>query len=186
MEQEQQQEQQQTERRSSGVPYQVSTNPYNGSIIALTDPENQLISLELMYKGKKLDQNGEVVDIGTPLMNDKGVNSVMGVIRGIVSQVTIMGNLGKQEIPNLMDFIGDTLSIDLMMNKREYNIQDETVRYKIYFTALTSAFICLKRSYEEGDRRFWKGSTYEAVIRQQGDNQNQSFLSKVFGWGGKK
>ena len=54
-----------------------------------------------------------------------------------------------------------TLAKDLMVNRYEYEIDSPSARDRIFFTALTTAFITMKRAFEEGDRRFWKGSVQE-------------------------
>jgi len=82
----------------------------------------------------------------------------------------------------LVDFLGDTLAKDLMMNRKRYDIKTPAARDKIYFTALAESFICMKRAYEEGEKRFWKGSQQEITTRIEGQQQ-RSPLKKLMGWG---
>lgn len=167
-----------------GIP-QVRTTPYNApmhqygsSIILMTNPENELYKMELTFRSMKLDGEGNPVSSGEPLMNDYGVSSVIGTVQALVNQVTVMSNLEKNDVPMLMDFIGDTLAKDLMCNRRAYDINSQSARDKIFFTALSTAFVTLKRAYEEGDRRFWKGSQQEITTRVDSIQPKGSFLSK--------
>ena len=80
-----------------------------------------------------------------------------------------------------MDFLGDTLAKDLMMNRSVYGM-DESTRDKVYFIALTSAFVCMKRALDEGEKRFWKGSQREFKSTVEGIGQ-QKGLKGLLGWG---
>jgi hypothetical protein len=157
-----------------------------GSSIALmTNPENELYKLELTLKGMSLDREGNPVKIGDPLLNDKGVASVLGISQTIISQVTIMSYLEMDEIKNtLMMFLADTLVKDLMMNRLTYQIRSASARDIILFTVLSSCFICLKRGWEGDDKRFWKGTTQEVTMRHEGgEDKKGGILAKALGWG---
>ena len=174
--------QQQQDNQQRPIMYQSPMQSYAGSIIMLTNPENALYRMELSLRGMVVDSEGNPNKLGEALMNDIGINSVISQTQAIVSQVTIMGNLNKQEIPMLIDFLGDTLIKDLMVNKLKYQIVSIEARDKIHYIALTSAFVTMKRAFEEGDRRFWKGSTQEITTRVEGQGQNKGVFSKILGW----
>ena len=94
-----------------------------------------------------------------------------------------MSNLNKDEIPMLMGFLGDTLARDLMINRVPYGIRTFASRDKIFFTALTTSFITMKRAYEEGDKRFWKGSVQEIQTTVSGgQKQKGGFWSALNPW----
>ncbi len=98
-----------------------------------------------------------------------------------------MSNLNKQEVPILMDFIADTLARDLMVNRKKYNIRNAAARDKIYFIVLSTSFICMKRAFEEGEKRFWKGSQQEITTRIEGapgssGGRGKGLLGSIFGW----
>lgn len=165
-----------------GTPYQNPLNNYGSSIILMTNPENELHNMALALRGVILDGEGKEVQTGMRLMNEHGINSIVSQTRALVSQVTVMSNLSKYEIPNLMEFIGDTIAKDLMLNRVKYGIVNPAARDKIFYIALSCAFVCMKRGFEEGDRRFWKGSTQEITTRVDGQ-QKQGVISKLIGWG---
>lgn len=174
-------EEQQIPPQVRSSPYQSPMHQYGSAIVLLTNPENELYKMELTFRSMKLDEEGNAKSMGEPLMNDLGINSVIGTIQALVNQISIMSNLDKKNIANLIDYIGDTLAKDLMINKINYGIKSSTARDKIYFTALSTSFITLKRAFEEGDKRFWKGSVQE--IRTSNDSQKQGgFLSSMNPW----
>lgn len=178
-----QEEETEEEQLMRAGPYLSPMSAYGGSIITLTNPENELHKMELTLRSMSENKNGKIVSAGDPLMNDIGINSVIGMAQTILSRVTIMSDLNKNEIPMLVDFLGDTLAKDLMMNRVRYEIGTVSARDKIYFTVLTSTFICMKRAFESGDRRFWKGSQQDITHRIEGSQQKQGVMGRFLGWG---
>jgi len=164
-------------------PYASPLHNFGSSIIVMTNPDDELYKMELTFRSMNLDTDGKPKQIGDPLMNDLGINSIIGIVQSVVNRVTVMSNLNKQEIPCLMDFLGDTLAKDLMMNRLKYDIRTLTARDKIFFTSLTAAFVTMKRAYEEGEKRFWKGSQQEITTRVESNNQKKSLMGSIMGWG---
>lgn len=156
---------------------------YGNAINTLTDPKKDLYKLELFFKGKRETRSGELIKVSEPLMNDEGINSVLGIVQSIASQTTVMGNLDKHEVPQLMDFMADTLAKDLMMNRVKYGIVNPTARDSIYFASLSTSFSVMKRAFEEGDRRFWKGSQQDIRTTVVTDGQKKGGLfSRLNPW----
>lgn len=167
---------------SDELSYNTPLNQYGGSIVLLTNPENELFKLELTFRSAKQTDDGKIIQIGEPLMNEKGINSIIGIVQSIVSQVTIMSNLNRKEIDALRDFLADTLAKDLMINAKYYEIKSATARDKIFHNAISMSYITMKRAYEEGDKRFWKGSVQE--IHQTNDsNRGNGIFSAFNPWG---
>lgn len=154
---------------------------YGSSILLLTNPNTELNKMEMTFRNAKVGKNGEVVQIGEPLMNESGISSIIGVIQSIVSQVTVMSNLDMREIGIIMEFLADTLAKDLMINRKAYQIVSATARDKIYFTALSTAFVTMKRAFEEGDKRFWKGSVQEITTKSEAQKSGGGLMS-LFPW----
>ena len=178
-----QQQQQQNAEINKKLAYQSPLNTYAGSIILLTNPENDLYKMELSLRGLSPDKDGNLRKVSEPLMNDEGINSVMSQAQSIVSQVTIMGNLNERKIAILIDLGGDTIIKDLMINRVRYGIQNFiTDREKIHTLYLNYSYICMNRALEEGDRRFWKGSQMEITNRTEGQKQGQGLFQKILGW----
>jgi len=165
-----------------GTPYGNPMQQYGGSILLLTNPENELYKMELTFRSMSADKEGLPVTSGIPLMNDHGINSIIGTVQAIVNQITVMSNLNKMEVPMLMNFVGDTLARDLMINRVTYGIKNFASRDKIFFTSLATCFITLKRGFEEGDRRFWKGSQQEIHTTIENSNKKSGLMSSLNPW----
>lgn len=166
------------------VPFASPMQTYASSILQLTNPENEIYKMELTLRSQIVDKEGNALQVGDPLLNEAGISSVIGQVQAVLNQVTIMSNFENRDIPLLIDFLGDTLAKDLMMNRTRYNIKTPAARDKIYFAALAGAYVCLKRALNNGERGFWKGSQQD--IRQFIDTGQQSKgLFGFLGWGKK-
>lgn len=161
------------------TPYMSPMHQYGSAIIMMTNPESELYKMELTFRAMTLDKDGNPISTGEPLMNEYGISSVIGIVQSLVSQITVMSNLTKQEVPMLIDFMGDTLARDLMIKRKDYGIAGSAERDKIYFSALATTFVTLKRGYEEGDKRFWKGSVQEIHSKVEATKQKNSLMSAL-------
>lgn len=177
---EQEEQAQAPQVRSS--PYQSPMHQFAGSILLLTNPENELYKLELTLRGL-VEAKGELKQNGESLLNDEGVRSVLGQAQALVNRVTVMSNLESTEVANLMDFLADTLAKDLMLNRTFYEIKNASARDRIFYEVLATTFVCLKRAADEGERKFWKGSEQNINTNVGGPVKRQGFLSKALGLG---
>lgn len=164
------------------MPFISPANQVGSAITTLTDPSSDLYKIELGLRNMIVDKNGDPKPVGSPLMNDMGISSVISQIQAILNQITSMSNLGKKdEVIVMLDFLADTLAIDLMMNRETYGITNPTARTKIYFMALAPAYMHLNRAFEEGEKRFWKGTVQEIKQTLQSNNAQPGFFQKLLG-----
>jgi len=175
-------EQQQQQQLPSS--YQTPYYQYGSSILFLTNPENELHKLELTLRGMQEDEKGMAQSIGEPLLNQKGVSEIIGMTQSIVNQVTILSSLNKDDIDTLRDFLGDTLAKDLMVNRRRYDIKNESTRDQIYFSTISTSFICMKRAQSDtlSDKKFWRGSVQEIHSSVNTNEKKKGILSKINPW----
>jgi hypothetical protein len=165
-------------------PFANPQQNYGSSIVTLTNPENDLYKTELSLRNMMLDKEGNPKPVGEPLMNEIGISSVMGQVQALISQTTIMSNFDKRdEIIILTDFLADTLAKDLMINRETYGIKTYAARSKIYFICISSSYICMKRAFMEGEKRFWKGTeqNIRQIIEQPGQG-GPGFFQKLLGF----
>lgn len=169
----------------------VPQNPmqqYPAAIVLLTNPENELYKLELTLRNMRIDSKGNPQPIGTPKLNDKGIISVLGQVQSFVNQDMVMSNMDDKTIPILMEVFSDALIKDLMTNRKYYEITDLATRDVIMSCAWGHVFSCLRRAYNEGDRRFWKGSQTDVrhtVINESAKKGMMATLAGSLGIGGK-
>lgn len=175
-------------KRLAGLAYQSPIQAYSGAILVMTDPNDELYQLELQLRGLALNSSGQLIKMGDPLLNDKGILSVISQMKSIVHQITIMSNLDKKEYPNLLKFWGGSLINDLMINRSVYGVDNPSSRTKIYIMCMSMAYVTAKRAFEAGDKKFWKGSQQEITTRfegvgPKGGEVKEGWIQKLTGWG---
>ena len=169
-----------SDNRDQGQSFVAGISPHSSAIVSLTNPQKDLDNMEMTFRSSKIDKRGEMVRFGQPLLNEEGINAVRGQIQSIVSRLTILSNINKNEVENLMEYLADVLAQDLMIHRVKYGIKDGRSRTQVYVIALTTAFICLKRGFEEGDKKFWKGSVQEfkSTSESVGQRGNSGLLGR--------
>jgi hypothetical protein len=165
-------------------PYASPMHQFSQGIILLTNPENDLFKLELTLRGL-VEVRGKVAKGSEPLMNDEGVRSVLGQVQSIVNRITVLSKFDDGENTRLMRMFFDTLIKDLMLNRVHYEIKNASAPDRIFSECCLTAYECLKRGHEQGERNFWKGSQQEITTRNVGGGEKKGLLSRVLGWGGK-
>ena len=153
-------------------------NPMNmyGSIGEITDTQELMYKLELNLGGKDL-VNNVVVDRGDPLMNSKGIKDIMMVMRSFCDRVEIMSHFEKSSIKMLMEYLNDTLCRNLMLNRINYGFDNPGGRDLVVSICNFSGFAIINRGKEGGERRFWKGSINEQMIKT---DDKRGFLGGLF------
>jgi hypothetical protein len=162
-------------------------NNYGSTVLMLTDPDREVHRLELSLRGFAINDQGNEQQVSEPLMNDQGVNSIISHVRSIVNQVTIMSDLEENHIYQQIDFLGDTIIKDLLVNHAKYNCKPPVIRDKIHQLVTTTAFICIRRSLQAGERKGIYRSIQEITTKVSQDQARAkgSFFSNVLGWGKK-
>jgi len=165
--------------------YQTPMSSYGSSILYLTDPEPILKEIVLTLKSQIKDENGNIVQIGKPLLNDKGINMIINHVRPFVNQMSIMSNLDENEICRLVMFQSEGIILDLMVNKKEYDIESDTQRSTITKAVSVISYAGMKRAIagSGNEKSFWKGSTQEITMRNPDAQKSKGFWQQMADWG---
>lgn len=156
------------------------------NITKLTNPHQIIESIELNLRGLK-KWKGELIKFRQiPYMNEEGINDVMGLVHAHISQNTVMSNLSDREIKGIMRLLVYTLGKMLMLNRKKYSIAKTEDRTTIMDIILIPCFVCLKRPFEQGERRFLKGAVYEQYLSMPDYDKSKTGLGKILNPFGKK
>lgn len=161
-------------------PYQIPQGAKDGTMLYITNPEDEIRRLELTMKGMYEDSNGKLISYGKPKMNELGIQSIIGMVRSVVSQINIMGQEDKREVNQIMlDYI-NTLAKVLMTKWQDFGLNRED-REMVFLYAKYPPYFALKRALDQGERKFWGKVQQEVkhVVEQNGNNKG--VFSKVFG-----
>lgn len=155
---------------------------YGSSIIVLTDPSEDLFQIECVLRGIDYDKDGNIRKTGDPLMNDFGISRIIGLIKSRAHKIQVMGTAKEDDINKTLKYIGDTIVIQLMINRKKFEINEAD---RTFVTTLILNYLdsLMKSAQDNGNRIFWKGSTHETTIRSENNRENSGFFGKVLGWG---
>ena len=142
--------------------YQQPTQNMNeSSLVNATNPEAVLFSIEMALRGKKQVVNERGVYewvIPTdckPLMNEKGINSLMVEARSCINQNTILSNWTEEQISKFIIRLGQTIITKLQMNWKEWGI-DKAELTTALFAVTDPANAAYYRAKSEGEKKFLK------------------------------
>jgi len=174
-------EQEQQPQRMGGAGAYAPRELYASSIKELTDPSSDLAKFELFLRGYKISRDGTLIKQTDPLSNSKGIIAIMSIIESVVHHSNTLSNFSKDD----MEFFFDTLKVDLitevMINRIAYGIERKN-RFLIIGNSMRFAYSFSKRVFEEGDRKFWKGSMTEVKHTQESIEGRKSLTMNPFSW----
>jgi hypothetical protein len=135
----------------------IMPQTHAGSIVELTDAQAELKRLEMTMRGYYIDESGNVIKVGEPMMNEQGIGDVFGVIgRSLVNRLTVLSNFDEDEVKNQMAGLAKELGRLLLLNSKRYEIKNTTITWDlIYPSVLRVCFVCLKRGFKQGDKQFF-------------------------------
>jgi len=179
--QDQEQQQQEDVQARPSLHNMTPYEKFGSALIELTDPTIALTRLEDFYRGIRRGKDGEVVSRVEPLMNEEGINSIIGQMVPLTSSSATFSKLTDREIKNIIvDLFGRHINIDLMLNKKKYGIKNYAARHKIFGAALETGFITLKRAMDANEKGFLSKTVQEFrsdVTTQQ--RNSGGFLSSI-------
>lgn len=173
---------------SSNFAYTQPASPHISSIETLTNPDSDLFKFELFLRNMYQNHQGTLEKIGEdsgwqPLVIDLGVNSIMSALVSVVHQMNTLSNFNENDFHFMIMGLTDTLAKDLMLNRLKYKL-DRSNRDLIIDNAIRFAYGFSKRAFEEGDRKFWKGTVSE-IKHTQEINKSRGSVLNPFHWRGK-
>jgi len=157
----------------------------SASLLTQTNPTSLLQDLEHSLRGEVPDYENECwkkPEEAKPLVNDKGVRKIMTTIRIFVNTNCILSNLTIHEVYDKTHEIADLITLDICSNYEEYEA-DKSDFDRIVVMVSQMCFFAMKRSLNEGERRFLR-STFkhqETNVQHrapQGQSKWGSFFSK--------
>jgi hypothetical protein len=171
-------------QRFQGVPFMTPMHMNNSNIVYMTSTEEEINEFARTLRGQILDENGKVIQIEDPLLNDEGVRKIIGMARSVATRISVMSNYDKEEIKDYMMRNGNALILLLMLGRNTYQIigNSQAIRTLILEEFNNICHSTIKRGFQEGDKRFWKGSQQEIISRIETQQKKKGLLSSVLGW----
>lgn len=107
-----------------------------------------------------------------PLLNEKGVYSILVDAYGIVNQCTILSNLNDEDVRVMILEHGKALTLKLAVSWKEFDIDKSNLSTIVLITT-SMIYTALKRGFQQGERTFLKtavSSREQIMIRPKNMN----------------
>ena len=157
---------------------------YGSAIKELTNPEKILRDFITDLKNERYDKNGNLMYKGEPLMNDKGIYSVVSQITALVNQSAFFSKLNEKEVKALVsDMFAYALVKDLMINRKKYDITNPSSRSVIYFKSIELTYTSLMRAKDGNEKLFWSKIEQNITSTINTQNKQDGMFSKLMNLG---
>jgi len=185
------------ERTIQENPYMTDQYPFDmipstppphieADIIEKTDPKALMDKLERTFAGEEYDEEYKVWRRKRkPMMNKTGIKSIMADVRAVVNQNTILSNLNEREIGVIMIQLGDTVLMKLAQERDNFEITKPELN-TIVDAVVHTAYPCLKRAWQQGERNWHKTVTRSEIIQRiqnppmQREEGKRGFFGRLF------
>jgi hypothetical protein len=171
-----------TQVEQSEQVYAAPIDSYGGSIVLLTNPEDDLLKLELILRGLDYNINGQLVKVSDPLVNMTGAKRILGLIKTKAHKIQVLGNVNTHIKYRTLMNIADTLIKQILVHRKEFGIKTSSDGEYIVAVCMEYLESILESAENEGNRRFWRGSMHDTTIRQEHQGGFGGFMSRLMPW----
>ena len=154
------------------------------NVINQTAPERNAELIEHHLRGEDFDQDSKTwVQVRTPIMNDKGVDEVMSLIKFFLTQSSTLSNMDEARISRMVIGFAETLAKSFAMNSKEWNLSNK-IRTPLIYSITSVIYNTLSRSLGKtiSDKELYQGTIHhlqQVQIREQ-EQKKSGFWSGVF------
>jgi len=125
-------------------------------LVEQTNPKKVVDDIILRLRGIRRNPNGTEVQVATPKLNKKGIETMWFILDSHINQNVILSHLEAQEIENIMESVGNDLVDNLSLNWEGYGIESKTDLDDINNAVLSNIFFALKRAEGQNEKN-WLG-----------------------------
>lgn len=177
------QEQQQQQEPMYYAPQPDVMSKLGNSVLELTNPQRLVYEIKLNLEGYQYNHEGELYrdELTTPLLNEEGRRRVLGIIRSVVAQNSVMSHIeSREDVNNIIMHLTDKLVTLLLMNRRTFGIKTREDASQILIYTLYPCWFTIMRCYKQGEKDFLKGSVQE-IIQGNKTPQNKGLFKRLIG-----
>ena len=176
-------EQQEQQQQGFYTPMPDVMTKLGDSVLQLTNPQDVIIQIKLNLEGYEFNFQGELIkdEKNIPLINDEGKRRVLGVVKSVVAQNSVMSNIESREDANAMiQHLTSKLTELLMVNMKRFEIKSREDASQILIYALYPCWFTILRCYKQGEKTFLKGSVQE-IIQGNKPQSSKGLFGRMFG-----
>jgi hypothetical protein len=135
------------------------------AVIAQTNPIKALKVILEGFRGNIIDEYGDIVKVGMPIMNEEGIAKIASILIPFISDPIRFGNINGKEVRMITLQVANDISKNIGLNWRDYGVPDSSTQDLIVDSLLTLILITLTRSEEQGEKN-WLGKVVLESISQ--------------------
>jgi len=120
-----------------------------------------------------------------PLINNKGVDNIVMILRSHLSKIFILSNLEQDTIEDMTITLGQNIIDDLYYNWERYGIKDTAAASTILCLVCNTVYATLRKGHKGEYLRFLSKTTQanevQHIMQKQASNNEPGILGKMFG-----
>lgn len=148
-------------------------NEMKAALIEQTDPAKSLQIVLNGFRGKVWNSDeGQFIQVGNPIMNEKGISEVASFLTPILNSSTRFGNISPKFSGDVCLQLIDDITEKIGLNWREYDIKDDPAKHGIIDSLTILTRITISRSEDQGEKN-WLARTIIETISGGGTAQKK-------------
>ena len=177
----------QNAQQQQQIPYFPPVSPINeNTLVSQTNPKDILEELQHKLRSE-IPESGPDGKINwkrpsevRPMMNERGIHSVLVDCYGIINQNTILSNLDEEDVRVMVLEHSKALTLKLAVNWKEFECEKSNLSTIVLIVA-SMIYTSLRRGFNQDERTFLKTavrSTEQIMVRPTNMNSMQGEQKK--------
>lgn len=152
----------------------------------IEDVEHTLKGEVFLYDRKTGQQRWQTGHGIRPLINDRGINSILMILKSRITKIFILSDLEEKTIENITINIGTNVIDDLYYNWDEYEIKDDAAASLILSLVTDSVYATLRKGYMGNYLKFLRSTQTIQEVQHHATNMRDrgsgggSIMDKIF------
>jgi hypothetical protein len=149
-------------------------------IIKNLGPQKVLTDLKMHMMGFDFDERKKIWVKGEekPLMNEKGINKYLNIMRSVITPLVTFGNYDIDEINRLTLYVCEKAIPKIHINYKDYGVQDKSDLQIIDIQIFNLTLAAFKKAVGAGDRNVVRATTSENVMQRYNEGQDNNMASR--------
>lgn len=125
-------------------------------LVEQVNPKKVVKDVVHALRNEEVNEQGDIVSNGDPMMNELGINRMKFILRGVLNQSTTLSHLDDKDISKIMVRLADDVTDDLTLNWSKYEVKDKIFLDNIVNIVSFNCFFALKRALGMNEKN-WLG-----------------------------
>lgn len=150
------------------------------TVLYQLDSSDIIKDLELTLKNQAINENGEIIQRGKPLINDLGASEILSVIKAVLTKNTYLSNLKEFQVNKEIISFADDIT-DLLASKYDEFGVDKRNLSIIHDICVSTIAFAIRRPMNQGERVFLKPTRRVIETIHSDKRERSGSLFNIFG-----